>query len=185
MPPARPRAELLTVEDYRSTPEGSRYQLVEGELIMAPAANLYHQEIVGRLYRAMSLHAEKHDFGQVFIAPADVYLSEHNVVQPDVLFVVAARESILADDGVHGAPDLVVEVISASTALLEKTAKRRVYVQAGVKELWLVDPVLRQVHVYDLARNPAKPAKTVDDDEALETPLLPGLSIRSADVFRR
>ena len=76
MPPAHTKAERLTVEDYRSTPEGSRYQLVEGELIMAPAPNLYHQEIVGRLYRALAAHAEQHALGRVFVAPVPKRLSE-------------------------------------------------------------------------------------------------------------
>ncbi len=185
MSPARLKAELLTVEDYRSTPEGSRYQLVEGELIMAPAPNLYHQEIVGRLYRALVSHVEQHGLGRVFVAPADVYLSEHNVVQPDVLFVSKARENILGDDGVHGVPDLVVEVISPSTAQLEKTTKRRVYAQAGVKEMWLVDPLLQQIHVYDFVQNPAKPVRVIEEDETLESALVPGLSVRATDIFRR
>jgi Uma2 family endonuclease len=185
MPPAHTKAELLTVEDYRSTPEGSRYQLVEGELIMAPAPNLYHQKIVGRLFRALAAHVEKLDLGHVFVAPADVYLSEHNVVQPDVLFVAKAREHILAEDGVHGAPDVDVEVVSPSTAQLEKTAKRRVYAQAGVKELWLVDPVLQQIHRYDFGRNLTKSVQTIEEEEVLETALLPGLGIRASDIFRR
>jgi Uma2 family endonuclease len=79
----------------------------------------------------------------------------------------------------------VVEVISPSTAQLEKNTKRRVYAQAGVKEMWLVDPVLCQIHVYDFERNAAKPVKIVDEDETLETRLLEELSIRAADIFRR
>ncbi|MGH8021842.1 MAG: Uma2 family endonuclease [Opitutaceae bacterium] len=185
MPPSRTEAELLTVDDYRSTPEGSRYQLVEGELIMAPAPNLYHQEIVGRLFRVLAAHVEQHDLGRVFVAPADVYLTEHNVVQPDVLFVAKARERLLAEDGIYGAPDLVVEVVSPSTARLEKTTKRRVYAQAGVDEMWLADPVLRQVHVYRFTQDPAKPACILDEGDTLEIPLLPGVQISLTDVFKR
>lgn len=120
MPSVPVTAGLLTVEDYRATPEGSRYQLVEGELIMAPAPNLYHQDIAGRLYCLITDYLKKKPIGRVFIAPCDVYLSEHNVVQPDVLFVAKANCGILAEDGVHGAPNLVIEVLSPASAQLDK-----------------------------------------------------------------
>jgi Uma2 family endonuclease len=80
---------------------------------------------------------------------------------------------------------LVVEIVSPSTAQLDKTSKRRVYVRAGVKEMWLVDPLLRQVHVYDFARDPAKAVRLVEDDETFESALLPGLTIAAADAFKR
>ncbi|MGH7955800.1 MAG: Uma2 family endonuclease [Opitutaceae bacterium] len=185
MPPANIRAEPLTVEDYRATPDGTRYQLVEGDLyLMSPAPNLFHQDIAGNVYRLLRTRAEKHHLGRVFIAPADVYLSEHDVVQPDVFFVAAANESILADDGAHGPPDLVVEVLSPKSASLEKT-KLRIYARFGVKEHWLIDPTLRQIHLYDFARHPTKAVRLVDEDESFSSPLLPELTIAAADVFRR
>lgn len=185
MPPTNVRADPLTVEDYRATPVGTRYQLVEGDLyLMSPAPNLFHQDIVGNVYRLLRDHTEKHRLGRVFIAPADVYLSEHDVVQPDVFLVANANLSILADDGAHGAPDLVVEVLSPHTASLEKT-KLRVYARHGVKEHWLVDPLLRQLHVYEFAHNPTKAVRLVDEEESFTSTLLPGLTISATDVFRR
>ena len=185
MPPANIRAEPLTVEDYRATPDGTRYQLVEGDLyLMSPAPTLFHQDIAGNIYRLLQAHAEKLRLGHVFIAPADVYLSEHDVVQPDVFFVAAANESILADDGAHGPPDLVVEVLAPKSASLEKT-KLRVYARYGVKEHWLIDPTLRQIHVYEFARHPTKAVRLIDDDESFSSALFPDLTISAADLFRR
>jgi Uma2 family endonuclease len=185
MQPTPIAAPPLTVEDYLATPEGKRYQLVEGDLyLMSPAPNLFHQDIVGRIYRLLSDHVEKHRLGRVFIAPADVYLSEHDVVQPDVLFIANARADIIADDGVHGGPDLVVEVLSTKNAALEK-AKRRVYARHDVKEYWLVDPTLRQVHIYEFARNPTKAVRILDEEETFGSALLPELALVVADVFRR
>ena len=184
-PPALIEAEPLTVEDYRATPEGSRYQLVEGELVMAPAPNLYHQSISGRIYRLLADFTEKRGLGRVFIAPCDVYLTDRDVLQPDVLFVATAHLTILAEDGIHGPPDLVVEVLSPATAQLDKKTKRRVYARAGVKELWLVDPLLLQIQLYDFARDQAKPVRLVEEDETLTTPLLPGLTLAAAEIFRR
>ena len=185
MPPATTAAELLTVDDYRATPEGTRYQLVEGDLIMAPAPNLFHQDIAGNIFTLLRAHVIKKSLGRAFIAPCDVYLSAHDVVQPDVLFVAEANRGRLAEDGIHGPPDLVVEVLSPATAQLDKKSKRRIYARAGVKELWLVDPLLLQVQRYDFARDQAKPVQLIEEDESFETPLLPGLVVSAAEIFRR
>ncbi len=185
MPPATTTAELLTVEDYRATPEGTRYQLIAGDLIMAPAPNLFHQDIAGNIYTLLRRHVAKQSLGRVFIAPCDVYLSAHDVVRPDVLFVATANLGLLAEDGVHGPPDLVIEVLSPATAQLDKKSKRRIYARAGVKELWLVDPLLLQVQRYDFARDQAKPVQLIEEDETFETPLLPSLVISAAEIFRR
>lgn len=185
MPSASPGTELLTVEDYRATPEGKRYQLVEGDLHMAPAPSFYHGEIALNIATIIKNFLAQNPLGKVAAAPSDVYLSEHNVVQPDVYFIARQNLGIIAADGVHGAPDLVIEVLSPSNALLDKRAKRSVYARAGVKELWLVDPILLQIQRYDFSRDPAKPVQFIEETESLTTPLLPGLTISAADVFRR
>ncbi len=185
MPSAPIAAELLTVEDYRATPEGTRYQLVEGDLFMAPAPNLFHQSIAGNIYALLVVFLARNLVGKVFIAPCDVYLSEHDVVQPDVLFIANANLGVLAEDGVHGAPDLVIEVLSPATAQLDKKQKRRIYSRAGVKELWLVDPLLLQIQRYDFARDTAKPVALIEENESFSTPLLPELTISVAEVFKR
>lgn len=183
MPSVSATADLLTVEDYRATPEGSRFQLVEGELIMAPAPNLHHQRIVRNLSQILNGHVAQSREGEVLFAPCDVFLSPHDVVRPDVLFVTRGRLGILAEDGVHGAPELVIEVLSPASALLDKKQKRRLYARAGVKEMWLVDPLLLQIQIYDFARDAVKPARLIEEDDTLSTPLLPGLALSAASIF--
>jgi Uma2 family endonuclease len=185
VPPAAIKPELLTVEDYRATPEGTRYQLVEGELIMAPSPNRFHQDIVLNLAELLRGHVRARKLGKVYVAPFDVYLGVHDVYQPDVIYVSDERSAILADDGAHGAPDLVIEVISPSNAQLDKKRKRGIYARAGVKELWLVDPILLQIHIYDFAGDASRATHLVDEGETFETRLLPGLTISAAEVFRR
>jgi Uma2 family endonuclease len=185
MPPVRLETELLTVEDYRATPEGARYQLIGGELIMSPSPNLNHQQIIWNLSQIFGAFLKKNPIGRAFISPFDIYLSDHDVVQPDFLFVTNARLSILAEDGLHGAPDLAIEVLSPSTAQLDKKSKRILYARHGVKELWLVDPLLLQIQIYDFARDTAKPVHLVEENETLSSPLLPGLTISAAEVFKR
>ena len=178
--------EQFTVADYRAMSEGPPYyQLVEGELIMAPSPSSFHQDIAANIHLLVANHVRKHRLGKVCIAPLDVFLSDANVFQPDVFFLSNASLPLFQADGIHGAPDLVVEIVSPSNGLLDKKRKRPVYARCGVKELWLVDPVLEQIHRYDFAIDQAKPVRVMDSDESFETPLLPGLVIDAADVFRR
>ena len=96
------------------------------------------------------------------MVPSDVFLSPNDVVQPEVFFVANDRLQVWQDEGVHGAPDSVIEVLLPATAQLDKKTKRRVYAQAGVKELWPVDPLLSQVQRDDFARDTAKPLQLIE-----------------------
>ena len=179
-------AERLTAEDYRAMPDdGRRYQLIDGKLHMAPAPNSYHQEIVWNLSGILFRYIDAHPIGRIYPAPYDVYLSEGDVLQPDLLFLSNSRRNLRKEDGLYGAPDLVIEVLSVSTSQLDKKKKRAIYARTGVKEMWLVDPILQQIHLYDFARDPAKAVRLVEDDESFETPLLPGLIVSAAEVFKR
>src|SRR4051794_31302991 len=109
------RADVkYTADDYRTLPgTGPRHQLVDGELIrMTPAPSYRHQALQAELLMRLRAFVRAQGLGDVVGAPIDVYLSEHDVLQPDVLFVSTARKTIIATDGVHGAPELVVEVLS-------------------------------------------------------------------------
>ncbi len=178
-------SNLLSVSDYLLLPEGGpRYQLIEGDFVMAPSPRKSHQEITGALFVLLHEYARRTRKGCVMIAPFDVYLDDHNVYQPDVLFVSTAREKkILLDDGVHGAPDLVVEVLSPGTARLDKDAKRRVYARSGVAEMWLVDPELRGVQIYRFKENPDRPTAYLELGDKLTTPLLPEFEVALAKIF--
>ncbi len=185
--PMKPVAdELFTASDYRAMPEGPPYhQLIDGELIMSPSPSRRHQVVARNVFCLLDDHVRRNSIGEVYFAPLDVFLSETTVVQPDVLVVLHPNHGRLADDGIHGGPDLVVEIISPSSGALEKKRKRPLYAQYGVRELWLVDPVLEQIHRYDFSTDVAKPARIVDSDESFETPLLPGLVVSAVEVFRR
>lgn len=186
MQPPRSQAELLTADDYRALPEGGpRYQLIEGELHMGPAPNSFHQEIVWNFSQILGQYIRERPVGRIYLAPYDVYLSEHDVVQPDLLFISKDRQHLRKEDGLHGAPDLVIEVVSVSTSRLDKKTKRAVYARTGVKEMWLIDPILQQIHVYEFARDAAKAVRLVEDDEVFESALLPGLKVSAAEVFKR
>jgi Uma2 family endonuclease len=160
------------------------YQVVEGDLVMSPSPNTFHQDIAGNIYRLIGNFLEKNPMGRVFIAPLDVYLGDINVYQPDVFFVSNQRQSIITEQGIEGAPDLVVETLSPATARLDKGSKRKVYARFGVQEFWLVDPQTRTVQVYLLSKDAETPIATHDDKAVFGSSLLPSLQIETAAIFK-
>lgn len=181
----QPSSVQFTAADFRELGEGPPYhQLIEGELFMSPSPNLYHQIIAANLSTILMPYAQRERLGRVLAAPMDVFLDDLNVYQPDLLFVSAARASILQEDGIHGAPDLVVEILSPGTARLEKR-KRAHFAQHGTREFWQIDPGLQQIQRFEFARDPAKPTQLIDDGETFTSPLFPGLTISAAEIFKR
>lgn len=175
-----------TVEDYRRLPPDDwRYQLIEGEIIMAPAPNFFHQTIASNIAIAIGRYLADHPLGRVLFAPLDVYLSDNDVYQPDVLFISRERESIIREDGLHGAPDFVVEILSARTARYDLNAKRRGYARAGVRELWLVFPEAKRVDRFALQENAALAASSHALGETFHSPLFPDLKFRTNEIFAR
>lgn len=182
---AVPQTLLSTVADYRELGEGPPYyQLIEGEIFMSPAPNRYHQAITRNLEFIMMRYLAEHPIGEIYHAPFDVYLDDLNAYQPDIVFVSIECSKIFTDDGAHGPPDLVVEILSPSTARIDKR-KRAHFAKHGTREFWQVDPVLLQIQRFDFARDQAKPVQIIDEDETFESPIFPGLKIATSEVFKR
>jgi Uma2 family endonuclease len=118
-------------------------------------------------------------------APFDVYLSNVDVFQPDILFVVNENRQVLTDAGAEGAPDLVVEVLSPKTRNLDLAQKRRVYAREGVRELWVIDPEPQTVLVYRFEEDLSDPVMTKTAKETLTSPIFPELEIVLEKVFKR
>ena len=175
-----------TYEDYLNTPEGERYELLDGELVMVPSLSMRHQELAARLFVAVYVFVQEHSLGKCYDAPTDVEFwngNEKEVVQPDILFVSAEREHILTEANVQGAPDLVVEVLSPSTESRDRGYKRDLYARHGVGEYWLVDPDARTVTVLRLGDGEYETAGTYQPGQALASPTLEGLTIDLNEVF--
>lgn len=176
----------VTAEDYRLMPEaGPRYQLIEGELTIWPSPNRYHQDISGKLEFILLKYLERNPVGKLYDAPFDVYLTEHNVFQPDIVFIANDRTSTLTDAGAEGAPTLVIEILSDRTAQLDKNPKRKAYAAAGVPELWLVNPETKSIEVYRLQQDAEHPTAVFQEKDAFTSPCFPGLSISATEVFKQ
>jgi Uma2 family endonuclease len=175
---------LLTVENYRLLPEtGPRFQLIEGELYMAPAPNRYHQDISRNLEYIFLEYLEEHPIGKLYDAPFDVYLDETNVFQPDILFVSEARRGILTEAGAEGAPDFVVEILSPKTARLDLENKRVQYARHGVDELWIIDPKEKTVAIHRFSEETDGPVSIVSEGGSITTRHFPGLEVDTRKVF--
>jgi Uma2 family endonuclease len=182
----RPNAPPLTVAEYENLPEtGPRYQLIEGDLYMAPAPNRFHQDISRNLEVILANYLSTHPIGVLYDAPFDVYLTDIDVFQPDLLIVLNENRAILTDGGAEGAPDLVVEVLSPKTRQLDLVNKKRVYARMGVKELWIIDPDERDLTTYRFDQDPTEPMARISGQREVSSPLLPGLAIPLADIFRQ
>ena len=177
-----PRTKL-TVDDYMATPDDQRCQLLDGDLILAPAPTLRHQWISGRIFSALDPFVLLNGLGRVFSAPTDVVLSEHNVTQPDVLFIADSRAVDMNGPNIQGAPDLVVEILSPSTAEQDRETKRRLYGEHGVQEYWLVDPNSNTIEVLTASETGLITAATYTQTGILTSPLLQGLSIDLEPIF--
>lgn len=175
----------MTYADYSQLPEdGQRLELFEGDpMMMSPSASRRHQRISGRLFARLFAHIEEQALGEVYAAPLDVVLSDDTVVQPDLLFISRARRSALDGPYIHGAPDLVVEILSPTSRARDGVLKRRLYARFGVREYWLVDPEERTITVLTLRGHAYRKLASSAGDAPVRSLLLPELALTPADVF--
>ena len=174
----------FTYEHYRTTPEDKRYELLDGDLLMTPAPNLKHQRVQLELAMQLGGFVKERALGEFFFAPCDVVLSNHDVVQPDLLFVSRERAHLLSGgDNVRGAPDLVVEVLSPTTADRDRGYKHALYAKHGVREYWLVDPVDETIVIHRLQDGALVAAHTFGRGQTLRSPLLAGFELALDAVF--
>ena len=178
-------ARKLTVQDYfdLDAPEGERYELINGELIMAAAPNEAHQIAGLELGSRMNTFAKANALGQVIIAPFDVLLSDTDVVQPDILFVSNERAHIRTPANVRGAPDLVVEILSPSSSSRDWREKFDLYSKHGVKEYWIIDPINRVIWLMLLRRGELEIAGTYGEGDTVSSTALAGFSVKVDDLF--
>ena len=188
---AEKREELYTYGDYLQWDDGERWELIDGvPYNMSPAPNRRHQDISGELHRQFATFLLDKPC-QVYAAPFDVRLPEggeaendiSTVLQPDISVICDSRK--LDDAGCSGAPDLIVEILSPSTARKDHKEKFNRYERAGVKEYWLVDPSANTVTVFKLgADNRYGRPDVYGDDERIVTGIFPELVIDLVLVFR-
>ena len=178
----KPKARL-TYEDYAKTPDDERWELIDGELFRMPSPNIAHQITSMRLAMLVAPFVQERNLGIVFSAPTDVVLSDTDTVEPDLLFVSNERAGIITRLNIQGAPDLVVEIHSPTTAQRDLTAKRALYARSGVREYWPVDPEAKTVRVLLLSGGDFVEVGVYKEGDTVTSPTLEGFSFRLEEIF--
>jgi len=181
---ALPYKKKLTYEDYAELPEGAPYQLIGGELVLTPAPVLYHQRISRRLVLHMGAFVDSHRCGEIFFPPTDVYLDEHETYQPDIVFVSNDRKGILQKKRIEGAPDLVVEILSPTTARFDLGEKFAAYEKYGVLEYWIIEPAGKTIEIFVWAEGRLVTDQKAGEHARVESKVLAGFGMDTNDIFR-
>jgi Uma2 family endonuclease len=195
-PPALP-GQRMSLEAFLALPEGPPYFELIGGVLHARYQSLdtkvyesmshpipAHQRLVSKLHYLLFHFLVSHPLGEVFLAPLGCQLSPGNLFQPDLFFILTNRIGIVGKKGIEGAPDLVVEILSPTTARHDLNKKMPIYAQAGVRELWLVDLDARTLTRHDNLGGTWQLSATLTSAEAsLTSGVLPGLLVVNGDVF--
>lgn len=186
----KPAFERYTYADYLSWPEGERWELIEGfawDMSLAPSRR--HQEVVLNMASIIRKYLDGKPCS-VFISPFDVRLpfvalsddDIDTVVQPDISVFCDATK--LDDRGAVGAPDMVVEVLSPSTAKKDLSIKLLLYQRVGVREYWIVDPDLSVINIFRPAQDGLySEVAVVIPGQTMRVGIFPDLEIDIAEVF--
>ena len=146
----------ITWQDVQQLPDdGNRYEAIEGELYVTPVPSRRHQTIAGELFLRLHELFVVPGHGRLWFAPLGVeFPATGEGVQPDLVFVSERRRGVLAPEGLRGAPDLVVEILSPTTSHRDRGIKLRLYERQGVREYWIVDPEASAVDVWRFDASP-------------------------------
>jgi Uma2 family endonuclease len=184
--PTTERVRWTTADLDLFPDNGTRYEIVDGELFMTKAPHWRHQQACGRVFRALDEWSLNSGLGEASIAPGVLFSEADNVI-PDVIWISHERLELIEDEAGHlnGAPELAVEVLSPGTQneRRDREAKLKLYASRGVQEYWIVDWRLRQVEVYRREQALLRLIATLFVNDELSTPLLPGFTCPIARLF--
>ena len=150
---------------------------------MSPSPTPFHQLVSMRLCKEL-LGLVDRGLGVVLQAPIDVFLSETETYQPDLIFIAASRRSIIGEQKIEGAPDLVIEILSPGTAYYDLRHKKHVYEQAGVKEYWIVDPMEHSIEIYESRDGAFVQVTNAVGDETARSGLFESLVVELKTIFQ-
>ncbi len=155
----------LTYDDYVHFPDdGNRHEIIDGEHYMSPPPTTAHQAASRHIQFQLYAQIEERGLGRVYNAPTDLQLSDVDVVQPDLMVVLAEHRHYVSPSRIIGAPDLVVEILSPATAERDRSLKLKLYSGRGVPEYWLVDPDAHAVLRYRASSGGYRLTETCTDE---------------------
>ncbi|HET8629632.1 MAG TPA: Uma2 family endonuclease [Thermomicrobiales bacterium] len=167
-------APEVTANDLLALPEGGpRYELLDGEVYQVNPPTRRHQEIVGDVFHWL-YGAKNAGLGHPYVAPTGLVLPDGAMTEPDVMFIRAGREEVLAEDAIRGVPDLIVEVLSPTTRDRDRKIKYRIYERNDVPHFWWIDPDEETIYRHALgADGRYAPLDVLRRGDTLNAPFLP------------
>lgn len=139
----------LSYREYQYFPDdGFRHEIIDGDHYMSPAPSTKHQAVSRHLQFQLYTQLELTGHGKVFNAPTDVELTQHDIVQPDLIVILEENKHIIESKRIRGIPDCCIEIISESNPQHDRVLKLEMYQRAGVPEYWIVDPEEETIEVY-------------------------------------
>jgi len=173
-----------TIDDYLLLEEGAPFQLINYDLVMSPSPLSIHQQILFKLSEIIVLyHIDHGRKGQWFYAPMDVKFDAGNVLQPDIFYITEERTIEIIKERVEGAPDLIIEILSPSSAYYDLRQKKDVYEKYGVKEYMIIDPIAQNADLYVLKDGVYYLHQKAKKKETLYSVLLSGFDIGLLKLF--
>lgn len=176
------QAKRWTYEEYYRLDDDQRYEIIDGNLLMAPAPDTWHQDWSRELFHIIDQHVRNRKLGKVFFAPLDVVLDAENTVQPDLIFVPTPNTSIIQRRAIFGVPDLLVELVSPSSVRRDRYDKRELYARFGVKEYWIGDPANKALEILILKEGRYELHCCVEEKGKLTSLVLPGLEFDLTEI---
>ena len=182
--------QKMTYHDFKNMEFDDKdhawYELINGDIVQKQSPTFEHQRISGEIEFELKSYDHRTKAGIVLHAPLDVFLDDNNVYHPDILFIKKDRYFIIdkKEQIVRGAPDLVIEILSKSTALYDKGAKKDTYEKYGVREYWLVDPKNKAIEIYALQEERFKLIDYIESTGILKSIVLENFEIDIEKIFK-
>jgi Uma2 family endonuclease len=177
--PVRYKADYI----WETPDDGNRYEVIDGVLYVTPPPSWLHQRGLSQLHIRVGRHVYDNDLGELVEAPVGVVLDEHSGLQPDIVYISRERLAIIAERGVEGAPDLVVEMLSPSTRARDRGVKMRRYAAAEVHYFWIGDPRSRTIEEYRLVEGTYEQLGVFGPGMIFRPQLFPGLEIPIDEIW--
>src|SRR6266568_6153372 len=181
------KTQHWTLQDLELLPDdGSRYEIVDGELYLSTQPHMHHQIVCGNIFALLAQWCNQTHNGMAIFAPGVIFTNDTAVV-PDVVWISNERyaTALQADGKFHSSPELVIEVLSpgSENRRRDREVKLKLYSRSGTQEYWVVNWQERRLEVYRRANAVLTLEGTLDENDVLETPLLPEFSCKVGELF--
>ncbi len=178
--------KIWTYDDYITLPDDLNiYEIIEGELYMAPAPIPKHQKICHNIQRLLGNYLQKNNAGEIYPSPVDVVFDKSNILQPDIIFIARDNLSIVTEKNIQGPPNLVIEILSPSTIRKDRISKLRVYARFEVKNVWIIDPDNQTLEAFELGKEKNYHLiSSIAGEEEFRPSLFPDLIIPLKEIWK-